>query len=78
MDNTRPRSREARRSRRRYVRAWPWGRRWAVSYTHLIIALRDLEKHPAKTGKGRAWFAIVAGAIGSVLLVVGVFVRATQ
>lgn len=43
-----------------------------------IIALRDLEKHPAKTGKGRAWFAIVAGAIGSVLLVVGVFVRATQ
>ena len=43
-----------------------------------ILALRDLEKNPHKTGKGRAWFAIVAGAIGSVMLVVGVIARASR
>jgi hypothetical protein len=43
-----------------------------------ILALKDLEKHPEKSGKGRAWFAIVAGALGTLLLVVGVIVRATK
>lgn len=40
-----------------------------------ILALRDLARTPNRTGKGRAWFAIVAGGIGTVFLVVGLVRR---
>ena len=40
-----------------------------------IIALVDVKKHPEKTGKGRAIFAIVMGAIFT-LLPLGIFVFA--
>ena len=35
------------------------------------LALRDLSSKPDKTGHGRAWFAIVAGAIGTFVMVAG-------
>jgi hypothetical protein len=34
-----------------------------------IIALVDIGRHPEKGGRGRAIFAIVVGALGSILLV---------
>jgi hypothetical protein len=37
-----------------------------------ILALRDLATRPDKVGKGRAWFGIVTGAIGTLLLAIGV------
>lgn len=36
-----------------------------------IAALRDLDKRPDRTGKGRAWFAIVMGGIGTAALLFG-------
>ncbi len=36
-----------------------------------VMALKDLEKRPDRTGKGRAWFAIVMGAVGTLFLLVG-------
>lgn len=27
-----------------------------------ILALRDVQKHPTKSGKGRAWFGIISGS----------------
>jgi len=36
------------------------------------VALRDLRKHPEKTGRGRAIFALLVGVPLSVVLVVGV------
>jgi hypothetical protein len=36
-----------------------------------VLALRDLKSQPHKTGHGRAWFAIVAGVIGSIVLLAG-------
>lgn len=34
-----------------------------------VVALRDLNRHPDKLGRGRAWFGIVMGAAFTVLLV---------
>jgi hypothetical protein len=33
-----------------------------------ILAMRDINRHPEKFGKGRATFAIVMGLLGSLLL----------
>ena len=33
-----------------------------------VISLVDLRKHPTKKGHGRAWFAIVYGALATALL----------
>ena len=35
-----------------------------------ILALRDLKKNPTRKGAGRAWFGIIAGAIGSIFLLI--------
>lgn len=35
-----------------------------------ILALRQLKHQPDKMGRGRAWFAVIAGGIFSVLFVV--------
>jgi len=35
-----------------------------------ILAVFDLKRHPEKHGMGRAVFAIIAGAIGSILFIV--------
>lgn len=37
-----------------------------------VLALMQLKKDPKQSGHGRAWFAIVMGAIGSVVLLIGV------
>lgn len=34
-----------------------------------LVALKDLKKNPAKTGKGRAVFAIAAGAVWTLVLI---------
>lgn len=34
-----------------------------------IMALLDLRKHPGMAGHGRAWFAIIAGSLGTVGLI---------
>ncbi len=36
-----------------------------------FVALRDLAKRPYKRGRGRAWFGVIVGAIGTTVL--GVF-----
>ena len=41
-----------------------------------ILALVDIKKHPKKTGKGRAWFGIVIGGLGTVLLVLSLIAAA--
>lgn len=33
-----------------------------------ILALRDLKKHPQKMGAGRAWFGLVVGGLGTLVL----------
>ena len=33
-----------------------------------VLAQADIAKHPGKSGKGRAWFGIVAGVFFSLLL----------
>ncbi len=33
-----------------------------------IMALRDLKRHPHLQGAGRAWFGIIMGSLGTVLL----------
>lgn len=33
-----------------------------------VLALADIAKHPEKSGKGRAWFGIVAGMLFTLLL----------
>lgn len=33
-----------------------------------VLALADIAKHPGKSGKGRAWFGIVAGVFFTLLL----------
>jgi len=35
-----------------------------------ILAVRDIRQHPEKHGLGRAWFGIVMGALGSIILVI--------
>ena len=35
-----------------------------------ILALRDIKKHPEKSGRGRAWFGIVFGGFFTILLVI--------
>ncbi|AKV04481.1 hypothetical protein AKJ09_11144 [Labilithrix luteola] len=35
-----------------------------------IAALVDLKKKPGKDGAGRAWFAIVTGGIGTLMLLI--------
>lgn len=37
-----------------------------------VLALMQLKKNPKQSGHGRAWFAIVMGAIGSLILLIGV------
>jgi hypothetical protein len=34
-----------------------------------MIALRDVRKHPEKQGVRRAWFAIIMGAVGTIVVV---------
>ena len=36
-----------------------------------IMGLRDIKNNPGKTGKGRAWFGIVMGAVGTGFLAFG-------
>jgi len=36
-----------------------------------ILALRDLKKNPTKGGIGRAWLGVIAGALGTIALIVG-------
>lgn len=43
-----------------------------------ILALKDLQKRPDRTGKGRAWFGIVMGAVGTLFLVIGGVARLMQ
>ncbi|MBZ0111295.1 MAG: DUF4190 domain-containing protein [Thermoanaerobaculia bacterium] len=33
-----------------------------------ILAIRDIRKHPEKRGLGRAWFGIIMGALGTLIL----------
>lgn len=33
-----------------------------------ILALRSLKQHPDRTGKGRAWFGLIMGVLGTPLL----------
>jgi len=33
-----------------------------------LIAVRDLAKRPDMRGKGRAWFGVITGAIGTTIL----------
>lgn len=33
-----------------------------------ILALGDIKRHPTKGGKGRAWFAIIYGGMGTLVL----------
>ena len=33
-----------------------------------ILAVVDLKRHPEKMGRGRAWFGVIMGAIGTLLL----------
>lgn len=33
-----------------------------------VLALADIARHPEKSGKGRAWFGIVAGMLFTLLL----------
>jgi uncharacterized RDD family membrane protein YckC len=33
-----------------------------------IVALVDLKRHPEKLGRGRAWFGVIMGALGTLLL----------
>ncbi len=40
-----------------------------------VAALRELKRNPALYGKGRAWFGIVAGSVGTLVLGI-VIVRA--
>jgi len=40
-----------------------------------VLALRDLEKRPDRTGKGRAWFGVVTGVVGTLCLLLGVVAR---
>jgi hypothetical protein len=35
-----------------------------------ILAIRDIGKHPEKLGLGRAWFGIIMGGLGTLLLAV--------
>lgn len=37
-----------------------------------LVALNDIRKHPEKHGKGRAWFGIVMGALGTIVIVVAI------
>ena len=34
-----------------------------------LLALRDLRNHPEKLGRGRAWFGTIAGALGTLFIV---------
>lgn len=38
-----------------------------------ILALLDIKKYPKKLGKGRAWFGIIAGALGTLVILWGLF-----
>jgi hypothetical protein len=46
-----------------------------------IMALRDLKRHPHLQGAGRAWFGIIMGSLGSVLLLLacaGFLIKSTH
>lgn len=43
-----------------------------------LLALRDLNQNPNRTGKGRAWFGIIAGTIGTAGLIVTLTTRLFQ
>lgn len=38
-----------------------------------VLALLDIKRHPKKLGKGRAWFGIIAGALGTLAILWGLF-----
>ena len=38
-----------------------------------VLALADIAKHPEKSGKGRAWFGIIAGMLFSLLILLFIF-----
>lgn len=38
-----------------------------------ILALFHIKKHPKKLGKGRAWFGVIAGALGTLVILWGLF-----
>lgn len=40
-----------------------------------VLAMADLSSHPEKLGKGRAWFAIIYGGLGTVALIILVGAR---
>jgi hypothetical protein len=40
-----------------------------------LLALRDLRMNPAKQGRGRAVFGLIAGAAGTAVLLAGLLVR---
>lgn len=42
-----------------------------------LVALRDLDRRPQMRGRGRAWFGIITGAIGTTLIGIGVILAAT-
>ena len=35
-----------------------------------FLGLQDIKKNPQKTGKGRAWFGVVMGTLGTVFLII--------
>ena len=37
-----------------------------------LLAISDLKRHPEKHGIGRAYFGLIAGGIGTLILIVGV------
>jgi len=43
-----------------------------------VLALRDIKKHPDKSGRGRAWFGIVFGGLFTILLVILLVVPAMK
>ena len=43
-----------------------------------VLALRDIKKHPEKSGRGRAWFSIVFGGLFTILLVILLVVPAMK
>lgn len=43
-----------------------------------IVAIREINREPAKRGLGRAWFGIVMGVLGTIALVCGVVAMLNQ
>ncbi len=43
-----------------------------------LLALRDIKKNPKKLGKGRAWFGIITGAFGTLIIVYAVIMALSK